>query len=406
MLAYITATTLVKGVQNKNVYYIGDVQDDGYIYFNDDVSYRIPKPSNMLEHSSVSASDVQIWYTLRNCWIRANRFTNLQVYGVEPKNIYSRIDSLETRMSNLEERVGNLEQRMTAVENRVTVVEGNLETLNNHLGTFYRDIVLANGFNTLSEYLIDWRSKYDVVEGYLGQFWNYLNLLSYDDAGNRIDYSNMAEWMNAVKTMLRLSYTREKTNADNISSLTNTVNGHTTRLNGIDTRLNIVTVNGATRSMEGWIDNLGDSITSITNLLGDINTYVFNVPTYNPSGATNVAYWMRKIRGDVNALLNRMDSFDPSAVQPVNSLEYNLSELIQNFNNLYADLFGNTGRFVDIANELSAIEHQALGISQDGHYGNGYVLLELLKAWNQFVLQGGSYTVSDGAWVQLNDHRV
>lgn len=376
MLAYITATTLVKGVQNKNVYYIGDVQDDGYIYFNDDVSYRIPKPSNMTEHVSVNAANVQIWYTLRNCWIRANRFTNLQVYGVEPKNIYSRIDSLETRMSNLEERVGNLEQRMTAVENRVATVEGELSTLNSHLGTFYRDIVLANGFNTLSEYLIDWRSEYDVVEGYLGQFWNALNLYSYDDAGNTINYSNMREWMDAVKSMLRLSYTREKTNADNIYTLGNTVASHTQ---------SIAALYQADTALSNRITANTNNISSLTNTVTSHGNRIAALEVTSAQHTNTLTNYGNRI----SSLEARLDDAYTSGGQTY--------DLYDAFDKIFNDSAALGAKISGANIKINELGHKALGQSYQGTDGNGVTLLNVYNKMNDVI--GVVNTLSSGGTV-------
>ena len=86
MLVYVQAQTKVKA-QTRNVYYIGDVQDDGYIYFNDSMMYRVPTPPSMTKGTEVSINEAQVWYTIRNCWIRANYFTNLKVYPFDPKDI-------------------------------------------------------------------------------------------------------------------------------------------------------------------------------------------------------------------------------------------------------------------------------------------------------------------------------
>ena len=118
MLAYVRATKRVKGVQNKHVYYIGDVEEDGYTYFGDDISYRVPTPITLTEETNVSVTDVQIWYTVRNCWVRANYFTGLTLYGVAPDQIYNRIGDLEYEVASLKSRVTSLETRMTNAENR------------------------------------------------------------------------------------------------------------------------------------------------------------------------------------------------------------------------------------------------------------------------------------------------
>lgn len=105
MLVYVKGQTMVKGIPNSNVYYVGDLQDDGYIYFNDDMFYRVPTPDNISESGQeISVSSVQVWYTVRNCWVNANRFTNLTVYTFDPEEIQGlaeRIEDLEDKISNV-----------------------------------------------------------------------------------------------------------------------------------------------------------------------------------------------------------------------------------------------------------------------------------------------------------------
>lgn len=129
MLAYVIARTRVKGVNNKEVYYVGTVQDDGYIYFNDDVSYRVPTPDPFNDKQRVNVSDVQVWYTIRNCWVRANYFTSLAVYAFQPDTMNTAIDGvtkqisgLNTNISNLNTRINNLDNAITATNNEITAL--------------------------------------------------------------------------------------------------------------------------------------------------------------------------------------------------------------------------------------------------------------------------------------------
>lgn len=110
MIVYIQAQTKVKA-QTRNVYYVGNVQDDGYIYFNDEIMYRIPTPNPLQENQRVPINECQIWYTIRNCWIRANYFTNLTVFAIDL------------------EALGGLEQRVTDLENKQTDILRYINTL-------------------------------------------------------------------------------------------------------------------------------------------------------------------------------------------------------------------------------------------------------------------------------------
>ena len=415
MLAYVRATKRVKGVQNKHVYYIGDVEEDGYTYFGDDISYRVPTPSTLTEEISVSVADVQVWYTVRNCWVRANYFTGLTLYGVAPDQIYNRIGDLEDEVASLKSRVTSLETRMTNAENRITDLEAALNTLNSRLGNFWQDIILngsinPNNYNDLTSWFLDWWSDWTVLLNTLGDVANNLNLYSYDAAGNTIYYSDMASWMAAVKGMLRSSSNAERANAnaiDTVSGNLSTLNTHlgdfwTSIIQNAGNNPNNYTNLSAWLQ---WVKNTANSAaqdavdaynlaSSIDNLLGDIQTYVFDVPLYNPSQANNLAYWLRKVRGDVNTLMNQMANFDSSGqtLYPSGSLEEALLDTLQGLASLRTDLFGSTGRFVDIANEftthknaINKLGKSALGPTYNTISGNGIQLDAVASKVNDLV---------------------
>lgn len=369
MLAYVTATTRVNGLQNKEVYYVGDVQDDGYIYFNDDISYRVPTPPTMLEHQSLNVSDVQIWYTLRNCWIRANRFTSLQVYGVDPKNIYDRLDSVESRVSSLE-------QRMTALEGRVSAVEGDLDTLNTNLGTFHRDIVLANGFDTLTEYLIDWRSKYDVIAGYLDEFWKSLNLLSYDQAGNTINYANLKEWMSAVKEMLQLSYTREQTNADNIYTLGTTVASHAQ---------SIVALYQADAALDARITDNTDSIDTLSSTVTSQGNRIAGLEVTSARHTKTLSNHEDRIHSIETHLDNAYTSGE---------VTYDLYDA---FDKIFNDSANLTIKIGSVANWINELGWKSIGLVYNNYNGNGVTLYDVYNKLNDVI--GGFNALNDGGYI-------
>lgn len=113
MIVFIKAQTKVKGV-TRNVSYVGNVQEDGYIYFNDEVEYRMPTPANMQVGTTYFPDHVQIWYVVRNCWIRSNYFTNMSIIPID----LEQIAQLEARITALETQVQGLTSRMSTVESR------------------------------------------------------------------------------------------------------------------------------------------------------------------------------------------------------------------------------------------------------------------------------------------------
>lgn len=124
MIVYIKAQAKVKGV-TRDVFYVGTVQDDGYIYFNDEMMYRMTTPPNMQGGMSYLPDNVQIWYTVRNCWIRANYFTNMQIVPID----LEAIAQLDQRVTTLENTVNSLLTRVQTAENRVFDLLGWLNEL-------------------------------------------------------------------------------------------------------------------------------------------------------------------------------------------------------------------------------------------------------------------------------------
>ena len=152
MLVYIYAQTKVKA-QTRNVYYVGDVQDDGYIYFNDSMMYRIPTPQSMTEGTEVPITEAQVWYTIRNCWIRANYFTNLKVYPFDIKNMNDKIKDLEDRMDDAEDRLTDLENEQTVIINSVNSL--GRSSLGNSSGNNGNGRALLDAYNAVLQLISD-----------------------------------------------------------------------------------------------------------------------------------------------------------------------------------------------------------------------------------------------------------
>lgn len=422
MQVIVTGLTLVQGVRQKEVNYVGTLESDGYIYFNDDISYRVPTPSRISEDTKPALNGVQIYYPSRKCWIRANYFIGLTAYFFNIENVYDRLDSLETRVSNLENRVSSLEERMTAAElrlseceerltdaelrisecenrldsletrmtdaeNYISQVDNDLQDLTLDLGDFMQDLVLPDNFSTLSQWLANFESRFQVVENYLGRFYEYLSLYSYDSSESNLQYGSLASWMSAVKDMLRLSSRAERTNANNINSLQITVRGNTTAINNTNNRLNNIVISGFSDSMEGWLTSTKDTIDDIDTLLGNIRSNVFNSTVYNPSGATSLDMWMRKTRVDLNDALHDLSQFDQSGttIYPSGSIAEALVTFIQDLHSLRTDLFGSAGHFVDIANTFTEIRQKALGNNYHGSIGNGVILRLVINTLNDTI---------------------
>lgn len=169
MLVYIYAQTKVKA-QTRNVYYVGDVQDDGYIYFNDSMMYRMPTPQNMTEGTEVTVTEAQVWYTIRNCWIRANYFTNLKVYPFDIKNMNDRIKDLEDRMDDAEDRLTDLENEQTVIINSVNSL--GRAALGNSQGLSGNGKALLDVYNAVLQIIADVQTSATLPQTSIYTNWN------------------------------------------------------------------------------------------------------------------------------------------------------------------------------------------------------------------------------------------
>lgn len=70
-LCTITGTRYVNG-RSRNVVYVGSIQGDGYVYFNDDVMWRC----------YYDGTNLQRFYFNKTIWIRSDEITNIRVKGM------------------------------------------------------------------------------------------------------------------------------------------------------------------------------------------------------------------------------------------------------------------------------------------------------------------------------------
>ena len=77
---------------NENVYYFATVEDDGFIYFNDDRFFRVETPTNIHDIETQGTTiqvpgGVQLWYVVRNVWVYANVFDSLTLSMIHESDI-------------------------------------------------------------------------------------------------------------------------------------------------------------------------------------------------------------------------------------------------------------------------------------------------------------------------------
>lgn len=77
---------------NESVYYFATVEDDGFIYFNDDRFFRVETPTNVHDIETAGTTititgGIQLWYVLRDVWIYANVFDSLTLSMIHESDI-------------------------------------------------------------------------------------------------------------------------------------------------------------------------------------------------------------------------------------------------------------------------------------------------------------------------------
>ena len=69
---------------NQTRYYHATVEEDGFVYFNDKVFYRVETPQNLVQdlengQTVTITGGIQYWYVVRDIWVYANRFDTLEL---------------------------------------------------------------------------------------------------------------------------------------------------------------------------------------------------------------------------------------------------------------------------------------------------------------------------------------
>lgn len=145
MLAKITAETRVKGTAGKTVEYIASVQQDGYMYFNDECFYRCVAPTAINTETEINPDNVQMWYVNRNCWLRGNKFTKLVAIGWDMDEIKQSVDDVQTSADGY---FNTLQQMINATDTNIRSI---VNTLGHESLTNNGDVLLevANKLNSV-----------------------------------------------------------------------------------------------------------------------------------------------------------------------------------------------------------------------------------------------------------------
>ena len=375
MIVYVTGKTRVKGVQNKDVYFVGCVESDGYIYFNDSMSYRVPTPSTLTEANNINVNDVQIWYTVRNCWVRANYFTQLKVYGVDFEHIYNRISTLESKVATLEQKVATLESKVATLESKVSTLETKVATLESKVST------LESKVSTLESKVATLESKVSTLET---KVYNLETTVA--DHEVRIV---------ACEAQIQGLNNRLITAENNITNLQNRMTIAEGQIN--TNRINILDIN--------------TTLGNLPNLIGQSNT----LENYLRNKFNTIDSNFQWCETNINALVpvvtghsNRISALegDYTSVNSALTALTNLVNTINNSLNIFIQDFNNYQITADRA--INDLGHKALGEVDSYGYGNGgtlhYLMNKMVECANYINAHGGSMTVSARTiWTHWND---
>lgn len=96
---------------NDKSYYFATVEDDGFIYFNDDRFFRVETPQNVHDletrgQTLTITSGIQLWYVVRNVWVYSNLFDSLTLEMIHGSDIDK--TDLQTGLNTLNGYINNL----------------------------------------------------------------------------------------------------------------------------------------------------------------------------------------------------------------------------------------------------------------------------------------------------------
>ena len=363
MLAYVRGKTLVKGVRNKKVDYVGTVEEDGYVYFHDDMSYRCPTPATMNVQSQISLSNVQVWYTVRNCWIRANYFTELTCYCFDPADMYTRIQALEN-------------WRRDTVDPFITTITN---WRNNTVDPFITNITNWRN-NTVDPFITnitDWKNNtVDPVLAYLGDFWDELKW--YDEDGTVHVVSTMKQWMQYHNTSDQLHKIQESALGLRITNLRNDFEDLSDDIGNISSFFSGTSFSNFTSWLRNKFSVDNSRFTAIENDITSINQTLSTMNTSLSNAWTQINLLWDALK-DNNGNVIDINQLYEDTLQFYRDL-IGIDQAIAAFDTLLNGIGGNPG-MVDKLNELG---HKALG---GGNYSthNGPVLLDTINKLNDVI---------------------
>lgn len=149
MLAIIEAKKRVLGQTQKWVYYLGDVQEDGFIYFNDDVHYRckVKNDEVLPANQSKDIDRIQFFQPKLQIWTYSNHFTQGKAIGFSIADVYQKIKAAQDRADEAWTKANNAEQTAARAE---TKADNAVNTANLANATAGSALAAANAAQTHS----------------------------------------------------------------------------------------------------------------------------------------------------------------------------------------------------------------------------------------------------------------
>ena len=372
-LAFVRGKTLVKGVRNKDVSYVGTVEDDGYIYFNDGMSYRVPTPATQQVEHEVSLSEVQIWYTVRNCWIRANYFTQLKVYWFDPDDMYDRIEDHEQRITSLERRMDDIEDRMDVVESRCTALETRCTNLENRMDDVEDRCTSLETRCTLLE------NRCDVLENRCTRLESRCTSLETRMTAAESDIS-------ALQTRMTTAENRIDTCVLRINTLNSRCDDIEDDIDDINDLLGagLANVISPSTDLAHYLTTQAQRITNIELDCNNIWTWIND----HENRISDLEFWQIGANTELNACTSNLETLTRnfnSLSQSVTNLDTALTNLVNTtIANINSDIYTLTRNYTTIVGEINNLGHKALGWSNNTN-GNGDGLLETINTLNNVV---------------------
>lgn len=191
-VAFITGTKYVNG-STTGVFYIGSVQDDGYLYFNDDTLYRCRK----------DASYPQLFYFPKQQWVSTTVLKDLNIIDFDPASVLDKIfhqgagGGATSPNSSIETAV---QWAVDAANNRyITYSQANrhLKDPDNFYtgdcSSFVITAMYVGGFDAPATYTGDMRSGFESLgfKWYPGSYWDASELQRGDIQLNEALHTNM-----------------------------------------------------------------------------------------------------------------------------------------------------------------------------------------------------------------------